>query len=142
MDSDLMAYLKNICAKNGIRVIFENRLSAFTPSSTSLKARCIVLNMNFHNRKELPLQFAHEIAHILNGSSYDLAFYHASFSSHSKIEKVANVGAVKLLLDYANSNDIPVTNMVNFMASFGIPTALIETVNETLGLYLSAKHNP
>lgn len=134
-----MEYLKKICVNNGIRVIFESRLSPFTPSSASLKTRCIVLNTNWHNRKELPLQFAHEIGHILKGSSYDLAFYHANYSSHSKAEKTANIGAVKLLLEYANNNDIPINNIARFMDSFGIPSTLIETVQETLHYYIANK---
>ncbi len=136
---DLIEYLKKICIKNGIRVIFETRLSPFTPSSASLEKRCIVINTKWHNRKEVPLQFAHEIGHILEGSSYELAFYHANYSSHSKTEKVANVGALKLLLKYTNDNDIPINNIAQFMDSFGIPSPLIETVQETSHDYIANK---
>lgn len=49
---DLMEYLKKICIKNGIRVIFETRLSPFTPSSASLENVASLLILNGTTKKK------------------------------------------------------------------------------------------
>ncbi|MEE5987228.1 ImmA/IrrE family metallo-endopeptidase [Ligilactobacillus equi] len=126
-----MDFLLRKCKETDIRVIFEDRLSPDTPSCASIANRCIVFNTNWHRQTELPFQFAHEVAHILYGDETDLFFYHANFNGHSKIEHQANSGAIRLLLEYLENNDIPTSAISNF----GIPNSLESLVEEEVERY-------
>lgn len=108
-------------------------LDKYTPPSASTKYMKIAMNRNWHNPEEIPFQFAHELAHIMNHDNCTLAFYHASYSSQERIEREANIGAIKLLLpifkDMGYSN-----NPVTFMQVFHVPNYLFDNVTKIMKL--------
>lgn len=71
-------------------------LQPTTPSMADCESRIIVINLDWHNPKELPLMIAHEIGHVLNDDSGVL--YYATPASHSNIEDNADNAGLRILL--------------------------------------------
>lgn len=63
---DVINYLLNFAMKNKIGFVWTSLLASYTSSAADCKNRKIVINGNWHNKKELPFIIAHEISHILN----------------------------------------------------------------------------
>ena len=79
--------LLEIASSNNIKVGWNHELSKYTPPVSAPTDKCIVMNVNWYNQKEIPFQSAHEIAHIQNGDDECITFYHATFSSKEMIER-------------------------------------------------------
>ncbi|QER67607.1 ImmA/IrrE family metallo-endopeptidase [Paucilactobacillus nenjiangensis] len=128
----VITYLLNLAMENMIGIDLAP-LSPETPSMAIADENRIIINMNWHNQKELPFQIAHEIAHILNHD--DGVLYFTTYASKSKYEVHANLTAVDLLIDYYNmyKGDIENVNVVNFMEQFGIPLDMENQVMDKLG---------
>ena len=115
-------------AKNmNVDVVWDNHFSSYTPPASSTKYNRIVMNTNWHKPNEFIFQLAHELAHIQNHDECDIAFYHASYSSHERIEHEANLGAIKLLLQIYRDMECEM-NSVTFMKLFSIPGYLFDNV--------------
>lgn len=118
--------LEKIANDSGIQIGWLS-LDKYTPPSASTKYKKIAMNKNWHKPTEIPFQLAHEISHIQNHDDCEISFYHASFSSKEKIEREANIGAIKLLLpifkDLGYEN-----NPVTFMQVFNVPGYLFDNV--------------
>lgn len=127
MNNYIIEQLVHIAKEIGIRIEWSNLFDSHTPSGASTKHSSIVINTNWHNPEELPFQLAHEIAHIINHDDCDLVFYHASFSSKEKIEREANIGAIKLLLPIFKEMGYE-NNPVKFMQVFHVPNYLFDNV--------------
>ena len=125
--NDAIQYLIDIAQQMSIRIEWCNSFDQYTPPASSTKYHSIVMNTNWHKPKEIVFQLAHEISHIINHDDCEIAFYHASFSSHELIEKEANIGAIRLLLHIykETTNNI---NIVDFMGKFSIPNYLLDNV--------------
>lgn len=108
-------------------------LNAYTPPSASSKYKKIAMNLNWHKKEELVFQLAHELAHIMNHDNCTLAFYHASYSSQERIEREANIGAIKLLLPIFNDMGYS-NNPVTFMQVFHVPNYLFDNVTKIMKL--------
>lgn len=108
-------------------------LNAYTPPSASSKYKKIAMNLNWHKKEELAFQLAHELAHIKNHDNCTLAFYHASYSSQERIEREANIGAIKLLLPIFKDMGYS-TNPVTFMQVFHVPNYLFDNVTKIMKL--------
>lgn len=106
-------------------------LNEYTPPAASYKYMKIAMNRNWHKPKEIPFQLAHEISHIKNHDNCTLAFYHASYSSQERIEREANVGAIKLLLPIFNDMGYE-NNPVKFMQVFHVPNYLFDNVTKIM----------
>lgn len=108
-------------------------LNKYTPPSASTKYNKIAMNENWHNQEEIPFQLAHELAHIINHDDCEMAFYHASYSSQERIEREANIGAIKLLLPIFNDMGYS-NNPVTFMQVFHVPNYLFDNVTKIMKL--------
>ena len=64
--SEVIEYLKSIADRFDIEYFWPSALSPSTPPAAKPSKKRIVMNPNWHNAREIPFQFAHEIAHILN----------------------------------------------------------------------------
>lgn len=117
----------------GIRVEWSDELDQYTPPAASTKYNCIVMNSNWHDKKEIPFQLAHEISHILNHDNC-IAFYHASYSSKERMEREANLGAIQLLLPIFRDMGYE-NNPVTFMKAFNIPGYLLDNVIKIMKKY-------
>ncbi|MFT8868494.1 ImmA/IrrE family metallo-endopeptidase [Liquorilactobacillus nagelii] len=112
----LLEYAKN--CKIGYELLY---LSPITPSASNAKTRMIAINMNWHRKKELPFQIAHEIAHVLNRDDASILYFSTDVS-HSKIEHAANSKAVDILMPmYFSECALEYANSEKFMSDFLIP---------------------
>jgi len=115
--------LLNYGLEHGITMIATNQLSPYTPSGTDTETKRIVFNMNWHDKKQLPLQLAHELQHIMNGDNSSEPLYFTP--TRNKIEHQANIGAIKMLLPYYLEDKQPEDiNVYDFMDQFSIPSYL------------------
>lgn len=115
----LMKYLMNYAFDNHIGVEFTHKLSPFDPPiSYNDPGKLIIMNGNWYRPIEIPFQLAHEICHVLyeNGN-----YYHINEITKSKGESIANVFAIKLLMQYCVDNDIVFRSCYRFAECFGIP---------------------
>lgn len=118
----------------GIDVIWTYGLHDYTPSVSSSKKKRIIMNANWKDKNELPFQLAHEIAHVLNHDDCEMAFYHASYSSQERIEREANIGAIKLLLPIFEDMGYE-NNPIKFMQLFHVPNYLFDNVVKVMKTY-------
>ena len=110
-------------------------LSPYTPSASNAKTRMIAINMNWHRKKELPFQIAHEIAHVLNGDDANILYFSTDVS-HSKIEYGANSKAVDILIPmYFNECSSDCANIEKFMNDLVIPGRMQEEVVSKIRKY-------
>ncbi|EEW53085.1 putative toxin-antitoxin system, toxin component [Limosilactobacillus antri DSM 16041] len=118
----LISYLINYGFDHGISSTLTYELPPDFPSSASSKYKKALINMNWHNKWEVPFSFAHELGHIINGDD-GINYYH-SFTVHSKTEFEANKTAIDIILAYCRDNDIPTDNSNTLCEQFGIPFKL------------------
>lgn len=136
--------LSNVAAKHDIKVHWADVLSVYTPPACSIDTRIICMNSNWHRPKEIPFQFAHELAHIIYGAPEDLCFYTATFTGKSSVEYKANVGAVKILVPYyCSETDKKNVNLYDFERQYLIPDYLTNVVRDQVKEYfVSGGHKP
>lgn len=136
--NDSFTYLIGVAFDAKIGILFTNDLSPLTPSSANVKNRLVILNNNWHNKKELTFQLAHEISHIINGDSGVL--YYTTAVNHSKIESDANITAISLLVPYYfDELDYSVASIDNFMNAYQIPSTLREKCESEIRKYYSSR---
>ncbi|MCI6883353.1 MAG: ImmA/IrrE family metallo-endopeptidase [Lactobacillus johnsonii] len=117
--NNLINWLMNYCFDHDIGACLTNELpDEIGGKSYVIPADLVVVNNNWHNELEIPFIFAHEIGHIQTGIPCS---YHASISNIDKGESDANLGAIKLLLQYAQETDMHFDTYYNFADAFGIP---------------------
>ncbi|CAH0419240.1 ImmA/IrrE family metallo-endopeptidase [Periweissella ghanensis] len=131
---DYIYELLNYALAHGIGVQLDNEhLAPDEPSWCSTEARFIMVNMNAANQREIPFQFSHELAHIING---DTSESHLAFQSrvYSKTEYAAHATAIKLLMSLYAKKDHEL-NYVTFMDAFAIPDRMEDVVKEEIENY-------
>lgn len=116
----LLEWLMNYALDHHIGVITTRMLASDTPSQSDGNNRVVIINMSWQKHDELPFVFAHEIGHVLNGDTGIHKF--CASTVKTKTEYQANATAIRVLLKYCQSNDIDVSNPVEFCERFGIPT--------------------
>lgn len=116
-------YLIDFSAKNNIAVSLQHELPPDYPSVSSVEDRAIYINSNAPNA---PLQFAHELGHILNQDSGVLYF---TALSAIKTEAEATKTGLSILLDYyLQENDIDDFNIDNFIRLYQVPTQFVDYI--------------
>jgi len=130
MDDEAVQFLLNYALDHSISFESVPGLKPDTPSFAITDKRFIVLNMNWHNKRELPFQVAHEIGHVLN--NHPGVLYYSSPASNTKIEAEANSTAVDLLIDYCKSIDLYHMDVYKFMDRFAIPNSVKTSVIDKL----------
>lgn len=116
---------------HGIGFELTNDLNKSTPAASDTERRVVVINMNYKNKQQIPLQFAHEIGHIMNGDHSIEALYFTP--SKAGIELNANITALKMLAPYYLS-DKPseYVDVDSFMNMFAIPEHLRNVAEQVL----------
>lgn len=130
MDNDAVTYLLNFALEHKIGFDLIPELNPETPSFAVNSNRIIVINVSWHNQRELPFQIAHEISHVLNNDPDVL--YSSSPASKTKIEAAANERAIDLLIGYANSVGLYHMDVYKFMEYFALPGNVKTTVIDKL----------
>lgn len=120
--NNLISYLINYGFDRGISSTLTEELPPDFPSSASSKYQKVLINMNWHNKWEVPFSFAHELGHLINHDE-GVNYYH-SVTVHTKTEYRANCAAIDILLSYCYDNDIEANNPIDFCERFGIPINL------------------
>ncbi|MFD1411118.1 M48 family metalloprotease [Lapidilactobacillus gannanensis] len=130
---DLLNKLLNYAMEHGIGYCIES-FSPEIPPLVDTERHLIILNSNWQNQKELSMQVAHEIGHVING---DVGTLHYSPCSDSSAEADANRYAIKLLVFmYFEDIDQEDTNEEQFMDDLAIPAWLKdESHKEILKFY-------
>ncbi|MFL2063259.1 ImmA/IrrE family metallo-endopeptidase [Latilactobacillus sakei] len=132
-NSEIMNSLFNYAFDNGISLLFV-RLDPYTPPATNVRTKRILMNSSWHNKVELPLQFAHEIGHIMLEQEYSGLLYYTP--SKFGMEFEANKYAINLLLPfYMDEKEPGQVNIYDFMEYFSIPGHLEDAVTEAVKNY-------
>lgn len=133
MDNILTDLMNYALWKQHINVIMTGEASLGTPSVAFPDARTIVINTNISNKKQLPLQVAHEIGHLVNGDARQKALYFNPTNIDYPVELAANRFAVKMLIPYyLDERDRERVNVNEFMNLFVIPAHLENMCREEL----------
>lgn len=110
-----------------INVILTGSLGSHTPSASRPDSNTIVVNTNWHEKKEIPFQMAHELGHVINHDEGIL--YYSSFSNKSSYERAANMTGLDILIPiYIDITGYSYNNVFPFMNQFGIPYRLQDDV--------------
>ena len=131
--NDCITYLLNYAFDHGIGYSLRKDIPSTFPSFSNCSQRHIYINEMWYRPKEIPFQIGHEIGYIMNGDEGIL--YCAPGSFRNKYEHAANVFSMKLLQRYANDIDITYNSSVQFCQIFGVPSEVVETINEEFGEY-------
>lgn len=128
---EILTDLANFALENKISFMATSKLGPNTPSASDTEARSVVLNLNWHIKKQLAFQLAHEIAHIVNGDVSNQVLYFTP--GKTGIELEANRTAIKLVMPYyLRDRRADQVNPVEFMNIFAIPSHLASTVKSEL----------
>lgn len=129
--NDIISDLFSLALKEGIEVETTDKLSPQTPAACDTETRRIVINTNYYNQNQLPLQIAHEIGHIINGDHSKEVLYFTP--TKNKIEVDANTTAINLLVPYyLNDRPDDYVSVDEFMEMFVIPEHLRYVAVEVL----------
>ena len=139
--SSIISYLLDIADRHDIKCFWPTALSPNTPPTALPSNNCIVMNDNWHDKKAIPFQLAHEMAHILkNDNSNWIRYYQGTYRGENKLEYETNRIAIKLLLSYFDTDTI-CYNPIRFMQAFAIPSHLESIVNEELNSFCSKNND-
>lgn len=128
---EILTDLMNFSLKNGIGFIATKDLGPFTPSAADTQERRVVLNLNWHIKKQIVFQMAHELAHIVNGDVSKQTLYFTP--GKSGIELEANRTAIKMVMPYyLRDRRVDQINPNEFMDIFAIPSHLASVVKHEL----------
>lgn len=129
--NNIVSDLYTLALKNNIEVKTTDELSPQTTATCDTETRRIVINLKYWNKKQIPLQIAHEISHILNGDHSRTVLYFTP--SKNKIESSANETAISILAPYyLNDRPDDYVSVDEFMEMFAIPEHLRYVVIEVL----------
>ncbi|TPR19956.1 ImmA/IrrE family metallo-endopeptidase [Apilactobacillus timberlakei] len=135
MINDLIKCMLNYAFNNNIGfelVNLEPDMQSFTIKSSNL----IIINLNWHNRKELPFQIAHEISHIMNNDN--LILYKAKSCKYKlSYEHNADLMALNILIPvYLDQVEYTTNNIYPLMEQLAIPKVLINESKEIAYKYI------
>ncbi|HJE44435.1 ImmA/IrrE family metallo-endopeptidase [Levilactobacillus namurensis] len=128
--NDIMTDLMNKALfDHKIRVILSADAGPYTPSVTHTASRTIIINTNWHDKRQIPLQLAHEMGHIINGDHATRPLYFSERQTDYPMELEANRTAIKLLLPfYLRGKEVENVNSQDFMVAFSVPSHLENVV--------------
>lgn len=128
---DIITDLCNYAMKHGIGFILTRDLKSGTVAAANTESRTVIVNMNYKDKQQIPLQFAHEIGHIINGDHSMRALYFTP--SKYGIELNANVTALNLLAPYyLEDKPNEYVDVDSFMEMFAIPEHLRDAAEQVL----------
>lgn len=127
--NDLIMYLLNFALDNGIAWAIKQEDPYFPPMSFH-KSRKLIVNMNWHNKWEIPFMIGHEIGHLMNDDP-GISYYHSA-TVRGSAEREADLYSLNLIFDYAMAQCDPVYEPIEFMQQYGIPERML---NDTVKLF-------
>ncbi|WP_413627126.1 ImmA/IrrE family metallo-endopeptidase [Fructilactobacillus vespulae] len=118
--NDLLDYGK----KHNFEIKLINTLDSDTPSIASTFHQAIVINMNWHNQRQIPFIICHEISHLLMCNNHDAQ--NMRLRGRFNFEYQANCNSIKMLIPYYLEliDEKENINYLNFMNYFAIPSNL------------------
>ncbi len=118
---NLITQLLNYALFNKHIAVHTASLSPKTPCAADPSKHTIIINTNWHTKKELPLQIAHEIGHVLNEDEGVL--YYSTTASHNSIEYAASQTGINILVNLY-FKDVPAgdANLNTFVKQLAIPS--------------------
>lgn len=134
-DNPTNCYLAGYAYDHDISYIVQP-LSLDTPSSSNTENRTVLINNNVSDPNRIPLFFAHEIGHVLNGDRG--VQYFCMNAKYSPTEVNASRTGIKILSGYY-FNDVPLEewNIDRFFDYYKIEPSYYDWFQE----YLSEKFN-
>lgn len=131
MENDLLEYLLNFALNHKIGFELMDKANPDWVPVSIAERRLIIINMNWHNKWEIPFQIAHEISHLLNNDQG--VQYYSSVANKVKIEGNANSCAIDIFINYYRTRiSDEWINPVTFMEHFGIPLNLEYLVTDKI----------
>lgn len=100
--NDLITFLINYGFDRGISSTLTEQLAPDFPSCAC--GHKVLINMNWHNKWEIPFSFAHELGHLINHDP-GINYYHSP-TVHMKSEFEANKTAIDILINYCQKNEL------------------------------------
>ncbi|NVY95931.1 hypothetical protein HU830_01825 [Lactobacillus sp. DCY120] len=122
---DLITYLLNYAFQNGYGYEILNDAHTNWPSLAYPKMNLIFINLNWHQKREIPFQIAHEIGHLIDGDACHRSRLH---QAKINIENQADLHAIRILRQYCFDYDFRMENPLIFAEQFGIPSRLYDVV--------------
>lgn len=133
MNEIMTALMNQAFLKYKIRIILSSEAGSYTPSVTHTESRTIIVNMNWHDKKQIPLQMAHEMGHIINGDHASRPVYFSAMQTDYPMELEANRTAIQLLLPfYLRDKETENVNSQDFMDAFSVPSHLESVVKKEI----------
>ncbi|TPR12776.1 ImmA/IrrE family metallo-endopeptidase [Apilactobacillus timberlakei] len=135
MINDLINCMLNYAFDNKIGfelVNLEPDMQSFTIKSQDL----IIVNLNWHNRNEVPFQIAHEISHITN--SDNLILYKSKSCKYKlSYEHNADLKALNILIPmYLSRTEYTINNIYPLMEQLAIPKRLTNETKQITSKYI------
>lgn len=116
--NELIEYLLNYTFDHGIGYKLVHA-DPYDPSLSLKKHNLIVINLNWHNKSELPFIIGHELGHLILGHKREE--FDESPAKRIRMEKEANEFSLNLLTEYCDLHEICFYNKYSFAHAFGIP---------------------
>lgn len=133
MNEIMTALMNQAFFDHHIKIILSSEAGPYTPSATHTESRTIIINMNWHDKKQIPLQMAHEMGHIINGDHASRPVYFSAMQTDYPMELEANRTAIQLLLPfYLRDKETESVNSQEFMDAFSVPSHLENIVKEEI----------
>lgn len=122
--NNLLDYLYGLIYDYGFGLEIK-KLPPYFPARYIPAYNLIIINSNWHNKKEIPFTVAHELGHALNGDN-GVMYYSNSATPNSKAEFGANTYALTTLYEYAKQQGQYFDEPQNFVQAYGIPQNMLE----------------
>ncbi|QFR22976.1 ImmA/IrrE family metallo-endopeptidase [Schleiferilactobacillus harbinensis] len=135
---ELFSDVLNYAQMHGVGYILTDELQPDTPSQSKPASKMMLINLNWHDQKQLPFVAAHECGHILDGDQPS-ALYFTTFSSQSKYELHANQRAYEILLSLTmdSSTSIETVSVTDWMDKMHIPAWQEDNVRQAIKEHLA-----
>lgn len=126
--NSLLDYLYKLIYDNGFGLEI-CQLSPDFPSRYIPEYKLIIINSNWHNRKELPFTVGHELGHAINGDD-GIMYYSNSARGSLKAEAGANLYSLKLLFNYSKKQGQFFSEPQEFIQAYSIPQDMFEQTKQ------------
>lgn len=118
---EILSWLCDYCLKHKIGVQYIGFMNPHDPSVCYEWPRLIIYNDHWYKPNEKPFILAHEIGHVMCGTTICYNINDGIEINRSKNECDANKFAIELLMKYCEETDINFSNRYQFANAFGIP---------------------
>lgn len=118
---EVLSWLCDYCLKHKIGIQYIGFMNPHDPSVCYEWPRLIIYNDHWYKPNEKPFILAHEIGHVMCGTTICYTNTTGVKVNQSKNESEANKFAINLLEKYCEETDICFSSKYQFANAFGIP---------------------